>query len=118
MPGVWGGWHLPLLLCKLLTCDVGPVTTESCGNTIAPAASVQAAAPDVGVSSTESSTAGGVLISAVGGVMTLAASMSSGVCSCTDEHICVTAGNASKCGATCSHASMAEPLLHSDVNDR
>lgn len=64
--------------------------SESCEAVVACAASaVQAASPDMGVSSTESSMAGGVLISAVAGVMTLAASMSSGVCSCTDSgHIC------------------------------
>jgi hypothetical protein len=75
---------------KPLTCDVGPVESEFCSAAVAFAASaVQAAAPDMGVSSTESSTAGGVLISAVAGVVTLTASMSSGVCSCTDGQFCI-----------------------------
>ena len=79
--------RLLLLQRRLFTCESGPEDGVACCAATAPAASaVQVAAPDMGVSSIASSTAGGVLISAVAGVMTLAASMSSGVCSCTHRH--------------------------------
>ena len=98
------------LQSKLLTRGAEPEDGVAC--CAAAASAVQAAAPDTGVNSAESSMAGGVLISAVGGVMTLAASMSSGVCSCMDEQLCI--GSSRRCWKLQAHmpcASLAELMI-------